>query len=106
MILLSLALVFSVSAFAASKMETKTNTTAMTSPKKVTSSAAAIAKKININTADSKTLAEIRGIGPKKAEAIIEYRKKNGKFKIVDDLTKVKGIGPKTLERIKKNLTI
>ena len=106
MIMLSLVLVLSVTSFAASKTETKAKTTAMTSAKKVKSSMAAVAKKININTADSASLTTIPGIGPKKAEAILAFRKANGKFKSVDDLMKVKGIGPKVLAKIKKNLTI
>ncbi|MDR2635933.1 MAG: helix-hairpin-helix domain-containing protein, partial [Campylobacteraceae bacterium] len=54
--------------------------------------------KIDINSADAKTLASINGIGDKKAEAIIEYREKNGKFKTIEDVLKVKGIGDKLLE--------
>jgi len=55
---------------------------------------------ININTASKEQLMQIKGIGEKKAAAIIEYRKKHGKFKSVEDVAKVKGIG----EAIVKNL--
>jgi len=55
---------------------------------------------VNINTADARTLAtNIKGIGDKKAEAIVQYRDKHGPFKSADDLTKVKGIGPQLIEK-------
>ena len=55
---------------------------------------------VDINTADAKTLAtNIKGIGDKKAEAIVQYRDKHGPFKSADDLTKVKGIGPNLIEK-------
>lgn len=57
------------------------------------------AEKVNINTADAATIAEnLKGIGEAKAKAIIEYRKANGGFKSVDELTAVKGIGEKTVD--------
>ncbi len=55
---------------------------------------------VNINTADAKTLAtNINGVGDKKAEAIVQYRKKHGPFKSADELAKVKGIGPNLIEK-------
>ena len=55
---------------------------------------------VNINTANAQALSKnIKGIGLKKAQAIIAYREKNGKFKKVEDLKKVKGIGIKLLEK-------
>jgi len=62
--------------------------------------AAAVAPKglININTANVEELTELKGVGPKKAEAIVAWRKENGNFKNVDDLLEVKGIGEATLE--------
>ena len=55
---------------------------------------------VNINTADAKTLAmNIKGIGDKKAVAIVQYRDKHGPFKSADDLTNVKGIGPSLVEK-------
>lgn len=59
---------------------------------------AAGSDKININTASADELMNLKGIGEKKAKAIVEFRKANGLFKQPEDLTKVPGIGPKTLE--------
>lgn len=59
---------------------------------------------VNINTADIKELTALRGIGEKKAQAIIHYRKANGKFKSVSELTQVKGIGEKTVKRLGSDL--
>lgn len=53
---------------------------------------------INVNTADAELLAELPGIGPSRAEAIIEEREANGSFESADDLTRVSGIGPATVE--------
>lgn len=52
---------------------------------------------ININQADAKTLATLKGIGKIKAEAIVKYREENGSFTSLGDLTKIKGIGSKVL---------
>ncbi|MCY4157443.1 MAG: helix-hairpin-helix domain-containing protein [Gammaproteobacteria bacterium] len=66
-----------------------------------------MAGEVNVNTADAETLAaELNGIGPVKAKAIIEYREQNGPFKSVEELLKVKGIGPKTLEKIRKDVLL
>lgn len=55
---------------------------------------------VNVNTADAAALADsLDGIGPSKAEAIVEYRQKNGPFKSADELVKVKGIGLRTVEQ-------
>jgi competence protein ComEA len=61
--------------------------------------------KININTADAEQLATLPGIGTVKAEAIVKYRKNNGKFKNINDLKEVKGIGDKMIEKIKPEAT-
>ena len=60
---------------------------------------------VNVNTADVATLAKnIHGVGPKKAQAIVDYRNQNGPFKTSQDLTKVKGIGQKLIEKNKGDL--
>ena len=65
------------------------------------------AEPVNINTADAKTLArELDGIGPAKAQAIVDYRQKNGTFKTADDLLKVEGIGAKVLEQNRDNIRV
>ena len=61
---------------------------------------------VNINTASQAELEMLQGIGPAKAKAIIEYRKKNGSFKSPDDLEKVKGIGPAIMKKVRKDITV
>lgn len=62
--------------------------------------------KININTATSGELTQLKGIGEKLADSIVQFRKENGAFKNVADLEKVKGIGPKILADNADMLTI
>lgn len=66
---------------------------------------AAETKVLNLNTASQAELVALKGIGPAKAQAIIEYRDKNGSFKSVDDLKLVQGIGSKLLEQLRPQLT-
>ncbi|WP_421192517.1 ComEA family DNA-binding protein [Aeromonas jandaei] len=54
--------------------------------------------KVDINTATLAELTNLKGIGDKKAQAIVDYREKQGKFTSVDQLVDVSGIGPATLE--------
>ena len=54
--------------------------------------------KVNLNTANINELTALKGIGEKKAQAIVDYREKQGKFTTVDQLADVSGIGPATLE--------
>ena len=60
---------------------------------------------ININTATLEELQTIKGIGKKKAEAILQYRKEHGAFRTKEDLLQVKGIGKKALEAIESQVT-
>ena len=61
---------------------------------------------VNVNTANKDELQTLTNIGPAKAQAIIDYRTKNGSFKSVDDLTKVPGIGPAVLGKMKADVSV
>jgi competence protein ComEA len=62
--------------------------------------------KVDINTASEAELQKIKGIGASKAKAIVEYRKKNGNFTSVDDLTKVKGFATKSVAALKSEVEV
>ena len=69
--------------------------------------AGAFAGPVNLNSADATTLAkELDGIGPAKAQAIVEYRQKNGPFRSAEDLLKVEGIGQKVLDQNRGNIRL
>lgn len=62
--------------------------------------------KLNINTATEDQLRMLPGIGPAKAQRVLAYRKKYGKFKRVRDLRRVKGFGYKTVKKLSGHLTV
>ena len=65
------------------------------------------AETVNINKADAATLQHyLTGVGAVKAEAIVAYRNKHGRFKSVDDLQKVKGIGEAIIRKNRDNLSV
>jgi competence ComEA-like helix-hairpin-helix protein len=55
--------------------------------------------KVNVNTAPADEIAQIAGLSQKEAEAIVKFRKDNGKFADFDGLCKVPGVDPKKLEK-------
>ena len=61
---------------------------------------------VNINTANSTQLQQLRGVGPATADKIIEYRKEYGQFKSIEDIMNVSGIGEKTFENLKTFITV
>ena len=61
---------------------------------------------VNLNTATVDELDAVKGIGPSKAKAIVDYRAKNGSFKSVDDLKGVKGFGDKSVAKLRSELTV
>ncbi|MDV4312093.1 ComEA family DNA-binding protein [Acinetobacter indicus] len=61
---------------------------------------------MNLNMATAAQLQQLSGVGQKKAEAIIEYRNRHGKFKRIEDLQLVKGIGPALLAKNRHRLGI
>ncbi|MDY0408500.1 helix-hairpin-helix domain-containing protein [Virgibacillus soli] len=63
-------------------------------------------QKVRINHATKEEIETLNGIGPSKAQAIIDFREENGLFKNVDDLLQVPGIGEKTLENLREQIQI
>jgi len=64
------------------------------------------AEKININKASAEELTQLKGIGPSHAAKIIEFREKNGPFKLPEDLMQVPGVGQKTFEKNKDLISV
>lgn len=83
--------------------ETVASGSSSTSPTNRPPSSASL---INLNGASAAELEALGGIGPVRAQAIIDYRQRHGDFKAVDDLLKVSGIGPATLERIRNWVSV
>lgn len=61
---------------------------------------------VDLNTASKDELVGLPGIGPAKAQAIIDYRATHGPFKAVEDVRKVKGIGEKLFLQLKPELAV
>lgn len=81
----------------------------VTSPPEITevsSSGTQNGSLININTADTRELIKLSGIGEVKAAAIVAYREEHGAFSSVEELLNVKGISEKTLEKIRGYVTV
>ena len=61
---------------------------------------------LDVNAASATELTSLTGIGPAKAQAIVEYRETNGAFESVDELKMVRGIGDKLLEQLRPQVTV
>lgn len=66
-----------------------------------------LAVALDINSASAEQIADgLKGIGLKKAQAIVDYRTSVGPFKSMEDLLNVKGVGKKTLQLNADNISI
>ena len=63
-------------------------------------------QRVNLNTASIEELMTLSGIGESKANSIIEYRTKVGKFQSIEELMNISGIGEAMFEKVKNNVTI
>ncbi|MDZ4226903.1 MAG: helix-hairpin-helix domain-containing protein, partial [Patescibacteria group bacterium] len=61
---------------------------------------------ININTSDAAMLQTLNGIGPSKAQAIVDYRNASGPFATIEEIKNVSGIGDATFNNIKDFITV
>ena len=61
---------------------------------------------VDLNSASLTELESVKGIGPAKAQAIVDYRKAHGGFKSLDDLDNVKGFGKKSVDNLRSELTV
>jgi competence protein ComEA len=66
----------------------------------VKSEEVSVSDKININSAQQSELEKLPGVGPARAQAIIDYRLQNGGFKTIDEIQNIKGIGPATFAKM------
>jgi competence protein ComEA len=63
-------------------------------------------QKIDLNRAEVWLLDALPGIGPGRAQAIVDYRNQNGPFRIVEDLLNIQGIGESTLDEMRDFITV
>jgi competence protein ComEA len=62
--------------------------------------------KVNVNLADLAALEKVKGLGEKKAQALITYRTDHGNFKTIEDLVNVPGFGVKLVKKLQPYLTV
>lgn len=110
LILLAIVVIYN-GLFVAPKKEEETTTVTTTVATTVATTAQTVTTsssngKVNINIASAAELETLKGIGPSKAQAIIDYRTEHGDFKSINDLLKVSGIGEKTLANIKDYICV
>jgi competence protein ComEA len=66
-----------------------------------------VMSRVNVNNADAQMLSDsLKGVGLKKAQAIVEWRVQNGDFVALEQLLEVKGIGEKTLQANRPLMTL
>lgn len=82
-----------------------TMSSSLTSLPSITTAAKA-KQSIDLNQANIMLLRQLKGIGPKKAQAILDYRTEHGRFKSLEELKSIKGIGDKMFKQLRKNLMV
>lgn len=65
-----------------------------------------MAAKVSLNTATAEQLEQLPGIGPARAMAIVEDRRRNGRYRTIEDLARVRGIGAATISRLQSLVTV
>ncbi|MCW9717660.1 ComEA family DNA-binding protein [Avibacterium sp. 21-599] len=104
-LLLSTALLGSFSVAAQSQQNDKASPQLESAVEVAKASSSFIGEKLNINTATASDIQRaLVGIGAKKAEAIVEYREKHGKFTAIEQLLEVQGIGKATLKKNRERI--
>ncbi|MDD8059142.1 MULTISPECIES: ComEA family DNA-binding protein [Shewanella] len=96
---------FSTSSFAADSTKTKTVAEVSQKSTKAVEKSSTKVQSINVNKANVTELQSLKGIGKAKAQAIVDYRTKNGKFKNLQQLTMVKGVGEKLVSQNAKTIS-
>ncbi|MBE9551744.1 MAG: ComEA family DNA-binding protein [Proteobacteria bacterium] len=61
---------------------------------------------VNINAASVEQLTQLKGIGPKIAERVVQYREEHGRFQQAEDITKVQGIGQGIFQQNVERITV
>ena len=61
---------------------------------------------VDVNTATLSELEAVKGIGPKKALAIVAYRQRHGPFKRIETLVRVGGFGQASVVKLRGKLTV
>jgi competence protein ComEA len=91
---------------ASSDSSTSKKSPSSSSSEKAAAPKLAPGEKVNINTASAEELDKLPEIGPVKAQAIVDYRKANGKFSSIEDVMKVSGIKEGTFAKIKDYIVV
>ncbi len=73
---------------------------------RVPQSSAKTAAKVSLNTATADQLEQLPGIGPARALAIVEDRRRHGRYRAIEDLARVRGIGAATVSRLRTLVTV
>lgn len=61
---------------------------------------------VDLNTATATELESLPGVGPATAQAILDQRRRVGRFRSVDDLLDVRGIGPSKLAALRDRVRV